>query len=412
MVGRKRLFKSEGTGDMGRVYTPPRAPQNLTAMSVDAQIVLNWQAPTLQGDSPITQYNVYRGTANGSLTHLTTLGDVQSYTDKAVTNNVTYYYQVTAVNAGGEGPKSNQVSALPAAPSPPSEPQNLTATPGNGRVTLDWEAPASDGGSPVTNYNVYWGTTSHNLTWSATLGDVLSHTDTALTNGATYYYEVRAVNAAGEGPKSSQVSVAPMPPPAPSAPQNLTAAPGNAQITLSWQAPVSAGGSPVTNYTLYRGTDGINWTWQMALGNVLSYTDNSVSNGTTYYYEVRAENAGGEGPASNQVSAVAASATWWRQFIEAGKQFFNRWGKPLAMLAAAGVFLTVCAVVIYGIMLLSRAQRQISTTSPTDSVATVVTVGPRATAIATAPPRPNGTPTPLFPLFRGPGPRPTIAAYR
>ena len=41
------------------------------------------------------------------------MGNVTSYDDNALTNGTTYYYQVSAVNAIGEGPRSNEVSATP-----------------------------------------------------------------------------------------------------------------------------------------------------------------------------------------------------------------------------------------------------------------------------------------------------------
>src|SRR3989440_8765279 len=43
------------------------------------------------------------------------------------------------------------------------------------------------------------------------------------------------------------------PPTPPSAPQNLAATGGNAQVTLAWQAPASEGGSAVPNYKIYPG---------------------------------------------------------------------------------------------------------------------------------------------------------------
>jgi hypothetical protein len=95
---------------------------------------------------------------------------------------------------------------------PPSAPTNLVATAGNAQVGLTWQAPASNGGSPITNYKIYRGTSSNGETLLATIGNVLTYTDTAVTNGATYYYQVSAVNAAGEGPRSNEASATPSPP--------------------------------------------------------------------------------------------------------------------------------------------------------------------------------------------------------
>src|SRR2546422_4371907 len=104
---------------------------------------------------------------------------------------------------------------LSAPPAPPSAPQNLVAPAGNAQVGLTWQAPASNGGSPISNYRIYRGTSSNGETLKATIGNVLTYTDTAVTNGVTYYYQVSAVNAAGEGPRSNEASAAPSPPPPP-----------------------------------------------------------------------------------------------------------------------------------------------------------------------------------------------------
>src|SRR6266550_2109187 len=166
--------------------SPPSAPQNLAATGGHAQVTLTWQTPASDGGSPITNYKIYRGGAPSTETLLTTVGAVTSYTDTAVTNGVTYYYQVSAVNNAGEGPKSNEASATPNAPppppSPPSAPQNLVATAGNAQVGLTWQAPASNGGSPITNYRIYRGTSSNGETLLASIGNVPTYTDTTVTN--------------------------------------------------------------------------------------------------------------------------------------------------------------------------------------------------------------------------------------
>src|SRR5207249_4179092 len=227
-----------------------------------------------------------------------TVDNVHTYTDTTVTNRVTYHYQVSAVNNVGEGPRSNEASATPSAapppPSPPSAPQNLVATVGNAQVGLTWQAPASNGGSPITNYKVYRGTTSGGETLVATIGNQLSYSDGGLTNGVTYYYQVSAVNNVGEGPKSNEASATPTAPATPpGAPQGLVATAGDATVTLTWSAPNSNGGSPITNYRIYRGTSSNGETLKATIGNVLTYTDTTVTNGMSYYYKARAVNGAG-----------------------------------------------------------------------------------------------------------------------
>jgi hypothetical protein len=101
----------------------------------------------------------------------------------------------------------------------PSAPQNLSATAGNQSVTLSWSPPSSDGGSPVTGYNVFRGTFADGELTAPVATNVQSpYTDAGLTNGQTYYYRVAAVNGAGQGPMSNEASAAPVAPPANSPP--------------------------------------------------------------------------------------------------------------------------------------------------------------------------------------------------
>src|SRR5438552_3695161 len=186
---------------------PLSAPQRLTTSPGNTQVRLDWQAPASTGGSTITGYNVYRGVAAGSLTLLSSLGNVLTYQDAGLTNGVAYYYQVSAQTAAGEGPRSSEVAATPR--TQPSAVLNLLATAGAGRVVLTWDAPISDGGATVSGYSVYRGTAPGSSALFATVGNVLTYADDAVTNGATYYYQAAALNIAGEGPRSNEVSATP-----------------------------------------------------------------------------------------------------------------------------------------------------------------------------------------------------------
>jgi len=153
----------------------------------------------------VTSYRIYRGTSSGTETLVTTVGNVLTYTDTGRTNGTTYWYQVSAVNAVGEGPRSTEKSATPATtPGAPRTPQAKTANPKG--VSLSWLAPTSNGGSAITNYRIYRGTASGGETLLTTVGNVTSFTDTGTTAGVRYYYRIAAVNAVGEGAQSSEVN--------------------------------------------------------------------------------------------------------------------------------------------------------------------------------------------------------------
>jgi len=91
----------------------------------------------------------------------------------------------------------------------PTAPQNPQASTGNGQITLTWSAPSSDGGSAITNYNIYRGTSAGGEIMLTTIGNVLTYTDTGVTNDQVYYYKVKAVNIVGEGAYSNEVQATP-----------------------------------------------------------------------------------------------------------------------------------------------------------------------------------------------------------
>jgi fibronectin type 3 domain-containing protein len=92
-------------------------------------------------------------------------------------------------------------------------------------------------------------------------------------------------------------------------PRSLAASPNLAAgVGLTWQAPAAIGSSPVTGYRIYRGTGGAAVTPLVTVGDVLTFTDASVANGTTYRYAVSAVSAAGEGPTTAEVTAARGTA--------------------------------------------------------------------------------------------------------
>ena len=94
---------------------------------------------------------------------------------------------MAAVNAVGTGPQSAEANATPKAGAP-TTPLGLTASGGNGSVGLSWSVPASNGGSPVTGYNIYRSTSpgGEGTTAIQTGVTTTSFTDSSVTNGTTY----------------------------------------------------------------------------------------------------------------------------------------------------------------------------------------------------------------------------------
>jgi predicted phosphodiesterase len=90
---------------------PPHGPLNLDVSVSGGSLLLSWdEPPMVHPETPLTGYNVYRGTESRVYTLLDDLGDVFFYNDTTVTRNTTYYYVVAAVTSVGVGDYSNEDS--------------------------------------------------------------------------------------------------------------------------------------------------------------------------------------------------------------------------------------------------------------------------------------------------------------
>jgi subtilisin family serine protease len=187
--------------------------------------------------------------------------------------------------------KALQACAPGQVPQLPPAPTNLNASGSNGQVSLTWTAV-----SGATSYNIKRGTSSGSETLLASGIQSASYTDSAVTNGTTYFYKVSAVNGAGEGPDSGEASATPTAPvgSAPSVPATVTASPGPGakKITVSWSASANATSYIVASSSgqvLATGVTGTSW------------QNTGLASGT-YSYKVAAVNSFG-------TSAYSANTT-------------------------------------------------------------------------------------------------------
>jgi fibronectin type 3 domain-containing protein len=197
------------------------------------------------------------------------------------------------------GIQSNSATLTVVVPSVavPAAPTGMTAVAGNGQASLTWNASTG-----ATSYNVKRATTSGGPYTAIAAGMTsTSYADSSLTNGATYYYVVSAVNSGGESANSAQASATPQAPVTiPAAPAGMTAVAGNAQASLAWNASTGA-----TSYNVKRATTSGGLYTAIATGlTSTSYVNSSLTNGTTYYYVVSAVNSAGESANSTQASAT------------------------------------------------------------------------------------------------------------
>ena len=202
-----------------------------------------------------------------------------------------------------------------------SSPQFLQAIVSDNQVNLTWSVPASDGGSPITDYNIYRSTTSgsHYALLAITNETTYAYTDSLVTLGEIFYYVITAVNNIGESEASNELVV--LIGSIPSVPQSLQVTSIENQVVLSWSAPLSTGGFPIISYMIYCSTSsGSEYNLlNIVYGNTFTYNDSSVTLGQTHYYIITAVNSIGESEASNEVFITPIFVPSAPQTLQANK---------------------------------------------------------------------------------------------
>jgi hypothetical protein len=188
-------------------------PSGLVATAASGGVTLAWTATAGAGT-----YNVYQSSTKGGEGSTPVRPGIvaNTATITGLTSGQAYYFTVAAVYNSSAQPsgfvssQSAEVSATVLA----AVPTGLTATAGNGTVTVSWSASAG-----ATSYSVYQGTSAGGEGNAAVASSAATTTTISpLTNGQTYYFKVSAIDAGGTSAKSNEVSATPTAPPAPPAP--------------------------------------------------------------------------------------------------------------------------------------------------------------------------------------------------
>ncbi len=303
------------------VTTPavvPGAPTGVVATAGTSQAGVSWTAPAADGGAAISSYTVQayvggvavvgrRCTASAPFTP--PLACVVT----GLTNGTAYTFTVAATNSAGTGPNSAASTAVTPQTTVPGAPLNPTATPGNAQASVVWDAPASDGGSPIISYTVQafdggvavrGGTCTVRSPFTSPLTCLV----TGLSNGVAFTFTVAATNSVGTGVPSEQ-SAAVIPATPPAAPTGAEAIAGDSQANVYWPRPEDDGGRPITSFTAqaYRAgvaVPGATCTLSSPFPSPLTCLVTGLTNGIAYTFRVAATNAVGTGPASNPSNAV------------------------------------------------------------------------------------------------------------
>ena len=275
-------------------YTPPPPPATPSSVSVtrsDGALTASWDAP-----ANAAAYHVTYSSTGGSSWLLASLDHASTTIEiGGVDNAKTYVVGVRARNSASawSGWRNSPAAGpfVPPTPTPvpaPERPTGLTATAGNGSVTLAWDAVS---GATGYEYSVRYAGVAWS-DWTAIAGNAATATVDGLANGTEHRFKLRAVNASGESKPAPAaapwyVAATPAVPPPPPAPTGLSVDPGEDSLEITWDAV-----SEATGYDVRAKAEGAS-DWHDVASNVTGTSYTYTTSETMDYVGVRARNANG-----------------------------------------------------------------------------------------------------------------------
>jgi alpha-tubulin suppressor-like RCC1 family protein/fibronectin type 3 domain-containing protein len=282
---------------------PPDTPNPLSATALSSyQIALTWTNVANE-----TGYTIERSSdsTSGPWTwSITRTADTTTYQDSECSPETTYYYHICAYNAGGQSSWTSPVSATTSASQfPPDTPSPMTAIAVSSTgISITWTNVADETGYTIERS---FSSASGPWQWSITrTAETITYQDSGLSANTPYYYQVYAYNGSGNSVSAATADTWTRL----SAPDALTAtALSSSQIALTWTNVTGETGG----YKIYRGSISGGPYTQIGTTaqNVVTYTDTTVTASHTYYYRVRAPNAGGDS-AYSPVAYATTAGNW------------------------------------------------------------------------------------------------------
>jgi hypothetical protein len=222
--------------------------------------------------------------------------------DDRIEEDTKYTYRVISINSTGTSDPSNEISIT--LHTPPNPPRNVTATIGDGTVTINWIQPIPRRYSPVINYNI---TILVDDEWVTPFDEIDANTTSYVYNGINgeeYVFRLRASNEYGE---SEYVEITRTPGRAPDPPENVDASFVYNNVSIAWDEPAENGGYQIIRYRIFRSEDSGEFI-EIAYQNYLTHRmiDENVEPGVEYEYYVTAENQMGRSQPSNSSIALTS----------------------------------------------------------------------------------------------------------
>ena len=151
-----------------------------------------------------TSYRIYRSESRGTGYSLLGTTSSTSYVNTGAAAGKTYYYRVKAVNRDGMASGYSNIVSGKAKAAVPAVPSVTAGNSSTGKPRLTWKAV-----SGAVSYRIY--RSESRGTGYSLLGTTssTSYVNTGAAEGKTYYYRVKACNAAGLSPYSNIVSARP-----------------------------------------------------------------------------------------------------------------------------------------------------------------------------------------------------------